>query len=54
MQFAVSFEFDQVHTKHENLLSVPLESEQTRQRIIAVHCNRGIYLSVYLYLIISK
>ena len=59
MPFALSFEFiyrywNQLHTQHENLLSIPLESEQKQGGgINAVHCNKGIYLSVRLYLIIS-
>ena len=57
MQFTVFFEFiyrcwHHVHTKHENLVYYGIRTE-TRQRIDAVHCSRGIYLSVYLYLIIK-
>ena len=56
----MSFEFiyrywDQVHTKHENLLSIYIIGirTETKQRTNVVYYTKDIYLSVYLYLIIK-
>ena len=42
--------WSEVHTKHENLFSMSLESEQARQRAIAVHYIRNIYLFTCLFI----
>ena len=53
MQFAVSFEFifkywNQVHTKHENLFSISLESEEKQSR----KQMQFIVVVVFIYLFI--
>ena len=45
--------WNQVHTKHANLFSILVESEQKQDRINAIHRSKDIYLSVYLYFIIK-
>ena len=65
MQFTSYFVFiyrywNHVHTKHENFSIFQTSVQyiigvrtETRQKINAVHCSRGIYLFFYLYLIIK-
>ena len=56
MQSTVPFNFiyrywNQVHSKCDNLFNISLESEQ--KQVNAFHWSRGIYLTVYLSLIIK-
>ena len=60
MQFTVPFGFmyrywNQLHTKHENLFSISLESEQNQgtEKLQFVAVEVFIYSPVYLYLIIE-
>ena len=56
MESIVLFNFiyrywNQVHSKYDNLFNISLEPEQ--KQVNAVHWSRGIYLIVYLSLIIK-